>query len=437
MGDVSFSVYFTTGGQEADLAGFHGAVGLDPTPLPLKVHHNLGLLGTGPVPLPEAVLAFLVAAVGVWAADKLALRQAASDAWTRRLLLSCPAPGWTDALAALSSSIGFLTGDTWTLLAREEPPFLELQPRPDESWLPDAVCLFSGGVDSLAGALDLLEAGHKVLLVSHYDFGQLAASQKLLTAGLTRYYGPDRVRRWGFRLQFEAPELSLRSRSLLFMALGLAAASVWGRTLPLFLPENGWISLNPPLTGNRLGSYTTRTTHPHFLSGLQPFFLQVGIAQDLVNPFQFRTKGELLAHSRNPALLRTLLPSSLSCAHPVAARWQKDRQGNCGYCFPCLLRRAALHAVGWDDGNHYLVDVLRQPEALASRTRGADLRSLLYLLRQWRQDPRPQPLLWQTGPLPDPAVAPNLTHLIGRGLDEMNCWLEMQGGDFLRSYAGF
>ena len=175
--------------------------------------------------------------------------------------------------------------------ARPVQPFLEFQAKPEDAWQPDCVCLFSGGVDSLAGAIDLLEAGQHVLLVSHYDFGQLAGSQNLLTENLARHYGPDKIRRWGFRIQFEAPELSLRSRSLLFIGLGVAAASVWGRNLPLQIPENGWISLNPPLTSSRLGSYSTRTTHPYFIAGLKEFFLKVGIKQDLANPYQYAYQG--------------------------------------------------------------------------------------------------------------------------------------------------
>jgi hypothetical protein len=153
--------------------------------------------------------------------------------------------------------------------------------------------------------------------------------------------------------------------------------------------------------------------------------VSVGIPTDLVNPFQYVTKGEMLAQSRNPALLRTLLPYSISCAHPVASRWKKDRQGNCGYCFPCLMRRAALHSVGWDEGHQYLYDVLKQPEVLASRARGADLRSLLYLLSQQQCVPNPHQLLWQTGPLPvGPEDMPQLINLVERGLVEISHWLE-------------
>lgn len=435
---MSLSIFFGTGSRPETTVGYDVAIGLAPTSLDLTVHHNLGMLGNAPGPLPDEVAAFLTTGIGVWAADKIAPRQQAPDVWTRQLRLSCPAPGWSEPLAELSSLLGFLTGDDWALEARPEPPSLAIQAKGDCSWQPDCVCLFSGGIDSLSGAVDLLEAGHRVLLVSHYDFGQLASSQNLLTDELTRLYGPERVRRWGFRLQFEAPELSLRSRSLLFIALGVAAAAVWARALPLMIPENGWISLNPPLTGNRLGSYSTRTTHPHVISGLQHFLISVGISTSLVNPYQFLTKGEMLGQSRNPTLLRALLPYSISCAHPVASRWKKARQGNCGYCFPCLLRRAAVHSRGWDDGQEYLFDVLKQPEILAGRARGADLRSLLYLLGQWRRHPQPQQLIWQTGPLPaDPETQPRLAGLIGRGLMEIQRWLEETGGDFLRRYQGF
>lgn len=403
-------------------------VGLKPTVLPAQVHHNLDLLGTGSHPLPEKVLTFLVISLGVWVADKLAPRHQAADAWTRCLEVFCPAPEWTTALMGLSSILDFLTGDAWRLTACPVPAWLPMVLRPDSSWQPDCVCLFSGGLDSLVGAIDLLEAGQRVLLVSHYDFGQLAGCQNYLTDALRQAYGPKRVRRWGFRIQFEAPELSLRSRSLLFIALGVAAASVWDAPIPVVIPENGWISLNPPLTGNRLGSYSTRTTHPYFLSGLREWLATVGLASNLHNPYQYLTKGELVARCRNQSLLRQLAPHTLSCAHPVASRWLKGQQGNCGYCYPCLIRRAALHAVGWDDGREYLVDVLGQPKILASRVRGADLRSLLYLLQTWDGHPSPHRLLWQTGPLPVHQKEQQMfTALVTRSLSEIRGWLASAG----------
>ena len=112
------------------------------------------------------------------------------------------------------------------------------------------------------------------------------------------------------------------SRSLLYLALGLAAAPSFGAATPLIIPENGWISLNPPLTTNRLGSCSTRTTHPYFLEQLTGLWQEAGLANPLVNPYKNLTKGEMVRGCRNRDLLEQLFGMSLSCARPVVSRWQ-------------------------------------------------------------------------------------------------------------------
>jgi hypothetical protein len=66
--------------------------------------------------------------------------------------------------------LNFLTGDAWTLKLREFPPDPGWRGEWRETWQPQEVLLFSGGLDSLAGAIDRLEMGRRILLVSHYDF---------------------------------------------------------------------------------------------------------------------------------------------------------------------------------------------------------------------------------------------------------------------------
>ena len=103
----------------------------------------------------------------------------------------------------------------------------------------------------------------------------------------------------------------------------------------------------------------------------------VGVHNPVVNPYRLQTKGEALVGSRNPSLLRQLVPLSVSCAHPETARYVRRHQGNCGYCFPCLIRRSALAHVGWDDAP-YAWDVLSEGGLLNRRTRrGADLRAVI------------------------------------------------------------
>ncbi len=225
------------------------------------LHHDLEEMFAGPEPPGAAARGFLLAALGVWAADKLLPRRAAADAWTRQIVLHLPfLKPWGALFPDLSRVLNFLTGDDWTLKPRAtgiDPDFL-LKAAWPHPWRPQAVALLSGGLDSLVGAIDLLEAGKRLVLVSHYDFGQLASIQQGLAAALKRHYGPDRVHHLGVRVQVpESPELTLRSRSLLYLALGLATAAAFGAGPLFYLPENGWVSLNPPLTLNRLGSYST------------------------------------------------------------------------------------------------------------------------------------------------------------------------------------
>ena len=61
-------------------------------------------------------------------------------------------------------------------------------------------------------------------------------------------------------------ETTLRSRSFLFISMAVLVADSISQEMPVFIPENGTISLNFPLTPSRRSSCSTRTTHPHFLS---------------------------------------------------------------------------------------------------------------------------------------------------------------------------
>jgi 7-cyano-7-deazaguanine synthase in queuosine biosynthesis len=403
------------------------------------LHHNLPRLPAVPGPPAQAVAAFLSTALGVWAADKFVPRRAAPDAWTRQITLHLPvSPGWLPLASPLTRLLNFLTGDDWTLKLREANLNLGLQGEWPCAWRPDAVMLFSGGLDSLVGALNALEAGERLLLVSHYDFGQLAAIQQTLAAALLSHYGPDRLRHLGLRVQFpHAPELSLRSRSLLYLALGLAAAAGFGPATPLIIPENGWISLNPPLTANRLGSCSTRTTHPFFLEQLTGLRRAAGLVNPLANPYEKLTKGDMVARSRHPELLSRLFRLSVSCARPVVSRWQKGAAGACGYCYPCLMRRAALHTRGWDDGAHYRRDVFAEPDTLTHRVRGRDLRALLVALRTWEADPAEVEARLMVGAAPEslPARLAAARRVLDRGFGEIAAWLRDQGPAWVREYG--
>jgi 7-cyano-7-deazaguanine synthase in queuosine biosynthesis len=405
------------------------------------LHHNLDKLPGGPHPPGSGAVSFLLTSLAVWAADKLLPRNLTPDAWTRAIELNLPAgPSWLRLAPRLEKLLNFLTGDVWVLKLRESHLGFTPQSRWEHPWLPDEVVLFSGGLDSLAGAVDRLEAGRRVLLLSHYDFGQLAATQQTLADALEQHYGPDRVCHLGLRMQFpEAPELTLRSRSLLYLGLAVAAAAALGAGTPVVIPENGWISLNLPLTASRLGSYSTRTTHPYFLQGLASLWREAGLAHPLVNPHQALTKGEVLESCRNRGLLKELCRRTVSCARPVVARWrgQGERgQESCGYCYPCLIRRAALNRLGWDEGADYGLDVLAEKETLVHRVRGRDLRALLLALKTWDQSPWELEARWWLGESPGEILAryPQARAVLAAGFAELSKFFGDKGPEWVKEY---
>jgi hypothetical protein len=148
-------------------------------------------------------------------------------------------------------------------------------------------------------------------------------------------------------------EETTRGRSFLFIALATMAGSGLGRHFSLEVPENGLIALNVPLDTIRLGSLSTRTTHPYYLRRWNVLLSQVGIDGAIANRYWDKTKGEMMDGCLNPDLLRGLAGASLSCAHPSAGRWDKSaagRHSHCGHCVPCIIRQAAFERA-WGRGS--------------------------------------------------------------------------------------
>jgi hypothetical protein len=212
----------------------------------------------------------------------------------------------------------------------------------------------------------------------------------------------------------------MRSRSLLFVALGLAAASALGPSVTLYVPENGFIALNIPLIMARLGSLSTRTTHPHFLAQLHDALAMAGVPNPIVNPFKGCTKGEVLASSHNSELLHQLARRTISCAHPEVGRYERTGYGNCGYCFPCLIRRASMHVVGWDHPSDYGRDVCADANLVGGHSeRVRDVRAVLtalYAASSASHEHRLAPL--RAGPLDGVAVR-ELARVHQQGIAEL------------------
>ncbi|MEP6815176.1 MAG: Qat anti-phage system QueC-like protein QatC [Marmoricola sp.] len=378
----------------------------------------------------------LVLAAGVYTVDKAEPRSQAPDAWTRTMGLTAPS---SQPLTAFGKALNFLSGDHWTITADQPAktgPFDTLPPlliMDGELETADAVALFSGGLDSLCGAIDYLD-GHptkNLVLVSHYDHGKATSKQLVLFQSIAAQY-PGRVAHR--RLWLAAPntnkkqlvpvlptqETTTRGRSFLFICAAVALANAISPTTPVLVPENGYIALNVPLTRARTGSSSTRTTHPHFFELLNAALGTIGISNLVQNPYEFLTKGEMLAGSQNAELLEQLAPASVSCSHAEVARWVDGEQGNCGYCFPCLIRRASLAKVGWDDASAVWWDALSDGDLLTDVTsaRGRDLRAVVNAVFA----DRPDADLLRNAPLPTGSRNDYLD-VWRRGNAELKTWL--------------
>ena len=142
-------------------------------------------------------------------------------------------------------------------------------------------------------------------------------------------------------------ETTTRSRSFLFFAAGVAVADALGATAPLYVPENGFIGINVPLTST--GRQPQHADHASALHDRMRRVLDLlGLRHPIENPYRLLTKCEALWQNSDRDLLFDLAPATISCSHPEAPRWDKRPQGNCGYCYPCLIRRASLHRVTSD-----------------------------------------------------------------------------------------
>lgn len=297
---------------------------------------------------------FLSLSLAITAADTFADRAEAPDGWARQIkvkvALADPAR-WQQTIPILERALGFLSGDEWTLqIVRggERPPAPRDRVMRKVSLAGcDSVCLYSGGLDSAIGVLDLRSQGRNPVLVSHAYRLDGSRQQELLA-----HLGPGVVR---FATSASpvaylgrGHDVQMRTRSLNFLAMGaLMAASLGRGRTTLFVPENGLIAINPPLTNRRIGALSTRTTHPYYLDQIQTVMDMVGIDVELENPYAQKTKGEMMMACASQQRLAAMASRTVSCG-----KW-KRKGVQCGRCVPCLIRRASFHAAGWQDRTTY------------------------------------------------------------------------------------
>lgn len=301
---------------------------------------------------------FLTIALSILAADTGVRRDESPDGWTREIELQIAVADpkfWSTNVDTLLTALRFLTTDIWSLKFLPNgilpaPPKLPNFPRED------CVALLSGGLDSLVGVLDLT-AKHrkKPYLVSQIAVGdkqkQIYFANKI-AGGLSHLQLNHVVKCPGEN------ERSQRARSIIFLAYGVLLATTLkryheGKPVTLYVCENGFISINPPLTDVRLGSLSTRTTHPIYLALVQQLLDAAKLNVQIENPYQHKTKGEMLRECSDQTFLKKNAQYTTSCG-----RYARNGFKHCGRCVPCIIRRASFHSWKVSDKTGYVYDDL-------------------------------------------------------------------------------
>jgi len=395
--------------------------------------HRIRQLG---IQVDSKAIDLITIASAVTAAETFERRNDAADAWSRVMHLHIPViedDMWNNLADRLSSILNFLTGDQWKFTFSKTDfkmpkPIVSNKSKARLNSLKglNSVCLFSGGLDSAVGAIDILndQSKYKPLLLSHAYRGD-GVKQKNIKQLLKSRYG-ELSYSISPRLMSSLKgktDVTMRGRSFNFLAMAVLGISALRNAnnddsiSTIIVPENGYISINPPLTRRRIGSHSTRTTHPHFLSQLQELLKDSGFNVTFINPYQFKTKGEMLAECVDQVAIAKAVPLSVSCSH-----WHRKHM-QCGHCVPCLIRRASVHHAGFKKDAPYVSQNLEFVHK--EKDTRDDLHAVQTAIIRQAKTNDYKPWIRQSGPLPeDLNTRKNLESTIIRGLKEVETFLK-------------
>lgn len=319
----------------------------------------------------------------------IAVLRGDNEGWTRELELTIPVRDrafWEGNAEPLSRILHQLTHDRIRLAFCHHSGNVYEFEEDTDSTPPDCVCALSGGVDSMAGATMLLRADRRPFLITHQSGNPYVRRARDRVVETLEEFRPDRLQAACATIQprrrsdnahaYPSPrnrETSRRSRSFLFISLSVLAAACAGVS-EVYVCDNGILTIALPLSRGRIGSLSTRSTHPVVLMGMNRLLEAAGAGISVKNPFVYQTKAELIRDILRPVLSPQAIQETVSC-------WMTGRSSRqCGGCVPCLLRRISMLAAGLPD-EAYQMDLLDKP----GEYRGTDAyTNLVDLLSQAR-----------------------------------------------------
>ncbi|TVL98617.1 MAG: hypothetical protein CV087_21055 [Candidatus Brocadia sp. WS118] len=313
--------------------------------------------------LPNRILDLLEIASYVFCADRYTLRGTINaleyQSWSRSFHFFIKVRDFkfwnTDSVTSkLIETLHFMSGDAqykFTFLPGHSTPPTSLFDK--EEFQVNAnekvnVVLFSGGLDSFAGVIQLLKTSKDQLcLVTHRSQPRSAKTQEQLVNFLNREY-PNRIKHYKFLCTLKgkrAKEETQRTRSFLYTSIAYALSHVYSQKR-FFVFENGVTSLNFPKREDLFNARASRTTHPKTLGLAEELFSAIEEkAVTIEVPFLWKTKTEIFQLIADFGL-KEVIPSTVSCSKTFQNIGDAT---HCGGCSQCIDRRFAAYASELED----------------------------------------------------------------------------------------
>ena len=339
----------------------------------------------------------LLVAAAIFAADR-ASRRGEREGIARTFSIRIPVVNY-DRLAPLAPQLEqvlrLLSQDSWRIMFSAATGDVEEGTDFTDQPAQGQTLLFSGGLDSLAAAIEFGRDAQPLQLVSHITHNSATNKTQTELATALNARGYNIVHRKFFVSSRSGGPTSLahdqentqRTRSFVFLVIGALVARRTGQRELLYLAENGQMAVHLPLTQGRIGAFSTHTAHPTVLAKMQEFLSScLAISLTIKNPYVHRTKREVveIVHRLEPALI----PISNSC-------WMNARLPagvtHCGTCVPCYIRRIAIESFGVDP-TAYGRDVWRETvgDLPANDDARRNIADLIEFVTRFRRDTNEQ-----------------------------------------------
>lgn len=312
------------------------------------------------------VVDLLQIAAYVFGADRMANRGERDsinyESWARSFEFHVPVLDydfWENANVkkALCETLAFMTGDrkysfcfqkTDNNPARIKDKQLSFFEGEQKDFNGD-VMLFSGGLDSLAGAIERLNEyqDRSICIVSHRSNKTVTHTQRVLIEHLNNKYA-QRVKPYGFeccnRNGLKSKDETQRTRIFLFAAIAFALCNYYKKH-EFYIYENGITSLNLSKQVDVINARASRTTHPKTVGLLRKFFKLFDSEFKISTPYYNKTKAEIM-HVFERYGEKDIIASSVSCS---SSRTKPGQAAHCGCCSQCIDRRFSVFAAGLDE----------------------------------------------------------------------------------------